>query len=259
MKGVVEASRVVLAVASAAMVTKGGAAAQDIDFVDAFRPGERLEFEGRFGIIHLGQASMTVLPDDTVHGRAARHFELAISANLAGLYRIDDRFESWVDLRDGLSRRFVQDYDESNQQHRNEYEIFPDSGFYRQSEIDSAIPTVADPLDETAFLYWVRTLDMEVGDTLMLDRYFRPDRNPVTVAVVERDTIDVPAGRFTTLVLHPVIPDGGLLFSEEADARLWISDDDRRLVVQMKVKLMSYVTVALRLTGFVIADSVGAN
>jgi len=259
MKGVVEASRVVLAVASAAMVTIADAAAQGVDFVDAFRPGERLEFEGRFGIIRLGQASMTVLPNDTVHGRAARHLELAISANVAGVYRIDDRFESWVDSHDGLSRRFVQDYDESNQQRRNEYEIFPDSGFYRQSEVDSAIPTVADPLDETAFLYWVRTLDIEVGDTLMLDRYFRPDRNPVTVAVVERDTIDVPAGRFTTLVLHPVIPDGGLLFSEEADARLWISDDDRRLVVQMKVKLMSYVTVALRLTEFALADSAGAN
>ena len=162
-----------------------------------------------------------------------------------------------MDHRHGLSRRFVQDYNESNQVRRNEYDIFPDSGFYRQSDIDSTMPTVSDPLDETAFLYWVRTLDMEVGDTLVIDRYFRPDRNPVTVAVVERDTIDVPAGRFTTLVLHPVIPDGGLLFSEEADARLWISDDPRRLVVQMKVKLMSFVTVTLRLTEFVLADSVG--
>jgi len=257
MKEALQSSRVVLTIAFAATIAASGAAAQNIDFVDAFRPGEHLQFEGRFGIIRLGEASMTVLPDDTVHGSAARHFQLAISASLAGVYRIDDRFESWVDRRQGLSRRFVQDYNESNQQRRNQYEIFPDSGFYRQSEVDSAIPTVSDPLDETAFLYWVRTLDMEVGDTLVLDRYFRPDRNPVTVAVVERDTIDVPAGRFTAIVLHPVIPDGGLLFSEEADARLWISDDHRRLVVQMKVKLMSYVTVTLRLTEFVLADSVG--
>lgn len=251
--------RIVLSLGICAASLAAVAVAQNVDFVDAFRPGERLEFDGRFGFIRLGDASMTVMPDDTVHGLPSRHFELAISASVAGVYRLDDRFESWVDLRQGLSRRFVQDYRESNQLRRNEYEIFPDSGFYRQSDVDSVIPTVSEPLDETAFLYWVRTLDMAVGDTLVLDRYFRPDRNPVTVAVVGRDTIDVPAGRFTTLVLHPVIPDGGILFSEEADARMWISDDPRRLVVQMKVKMMGYVTLALRLTEFVLADSVGSD
>jgi hypothetical protein len=74
-----------------------------------------------------------------------------------------------------------------------------------------------------------------------------------------RETIDAPAGRFTTLVVYPIIPDGGLLFSENADARVWISDDPRRLVVQMKVKVMSYVTLALRLTDFVLADSLGTD
>ncbi|MEJ2238539.1 MAG: DUF3108 domain-containing protein, partial [Gemmatimonadales bacterium] len=79
------------------------------------------------------------------------------------------------------------------------------------------------------FLYWVRTLDLEPGDTLRSERYFRPDRNPITVAALVRDTIDVPAGRFATLVVQPTIPDGGLLFSEDAEARVWLSDDHRRL------------------------------
>jgi hypothetical protein len=172
---------------------------------------------------------------------------LTISASLLGVYRINDSFESWVDCSNGFSRRFIQDYDESNQQHRNVYDIFPDSGIFRQSGIDSTMPTVREPLDETAFLYWVRTLDLEPGDTVRLDRYFRPDRNPITISVLGRDTLDVPAGRFETVVVQPTIPDGGLLFSEEAEARVWLSDDDRRLVVQMKVKLMGFATVALRL------------
>ena len=259
MKAVVLSVSVVLALGFCAAIPGTVAVAQNVDFVDAFRPGERLEFEGRFGIIRLGEATMTVMPDDTVRGLPSRHLQLAITASVAGVYRLDDRFDSWVDHRYGLSRRFVQDIRESNQLRRSEYEIFPDSGFYRQSDVDSVLPTVSEPLDETAFLYWVRTLDMDVGDTLVIDRYFQPDRNPVTVAAVERDTIDVPAGRFTTIVLHPVIPDGGLLFSEEADARIWISDDPRRLVVQMKVKMMSYLTLALRLTEFVLADSVGSD
>jgi len=190
---------------------------------------------------------MTVQPPDTVHGALTSHLRLTISASLIGLYRIDDSFESRVDCTTGFSRRFIQDHDESNQQHKNVYDIFPDSGFFRQSGIDSVMLTVKEPLDETAFLYWARTLDLEPGDTLRLNRYFRPDRNQITIAVLERDTLDVPAGRFATLVVQPTIPDGGLLFSEEAEARVWLSDDERRLVVQMKLKLLGFATVALRL------------
>ncbi len=221
---------------------------------ERFPVGEQLLFEGKYGIISLGDASMAVLPPDTVQGALSRHLQLTINANLIGLFRINDSFESWVDCTMGFSRRFIQDYDESNQQHQNVYDIFPDSGFYRQSEIDSVIPTVAEPLDETAFLYWVRTLDLEVGDTLRLDRYFRPDRNPITIAVLGGDTLDVPAGRFETIVIQPTIPDGGMLFSEDAEARVWISNDDRRLVVQMKVKLMGFATVALRLKEFEVPE-----
>ena len=221
--------------------------AQQRDLGSAFAPGERLVFEGKFGLIRLGQASMEVLADDTVRGEPARHLVLSISASLLGVYRLDDRFESWVSRNTHRSLRFVQEYDESNQQRRNEYEILPDSGYYRQSGIDSPFRTVAEPLDETALLYWVRTLDLVPGDTIVVDRYFRPERNPVSIAVLERDTVDVPAGRFATVVLHPEVPDGGLLFSPEAEARIWISDDDRRLVVQMKVQLMSHVTITLRL------------
>jgi len=224
--------------------------AQQSGLGTAFHPGERLDFEGKFGLIRLGRARMEVLGDEPIRGEPASHFLLSISASLAGIYRIDDRFESWVSRDRDWSLRFVQQYDESNQQRRNQYEILPDSGYYRQSGTDSLFATVSAPLDETALLYWVRTLPLEPGDTLVVDRYFRPDRNPVTIAVLERDTVDVPAGEFPSVVLHPVVPDGGLLFSPEADARIWISDDERRLVVQMKIKLLSHVTVTLRLQEF---------
>jgi hypothetical protein len=230
------------------------ASGQTTPFPMQFEPGEQLTFTGRWGFLPLGEASMSVLPDDSVRGVQTRHFQLVIRANLSGVYRLNDRFESWVGHTDGLSRRYVQDYDESSQHRRNEYVILPDSGYYRRSGIDSSFPTVPEPLDETAFLYWVRTLKFEPGDSLVLNRYFRPDRNPVRITVLKRDTIDVPAGRFETVVIHPVIPDGGVLFSEAAESLLWITDDNRRLVVQIRAKLAGYVTVSLRLSQFELPD-----
>ena len=227
------------------------AAAQSPDFPQQFPPGEYHAFKARYGLISLGEASMAVLHDDTVRGELTRHLRLAIRGRIPAVYSIDDQFDSWVSLRDGLSRRFVQGYDESNQDGRNEYAIWPDSGFYRQSGDAASFRTVAEPLDDTAFLYWVRTLGLAPGDTLRLERYFRPERNPVAIVVLGRDTLDVPAGRFETLVLHPVIPDGGILFSEEANSRIWISDDERRIVVQIKATLGKYFTVALVLKEYV--------
>lgn len=212
---------------------------------EQFVPGETLEFEGRFGPIRLGRAYMEVLGVDSVRGEPTLHFRFRLDANLAGVYRIQNRFDSWVGLEDFLSRRFVQEFNESTQQRTNEYEIYPDSGFYTRPDVDTALTTSVDPLDDTAFFYFVRTLNLVPGDSLAFDRYFRPDRNPVIIQVLEKDTVDVPAGRFTTTVIHPIIKGGGI-FKESSEGRMWITDDERRLIVQMKIKF-GFGTVTLRL------------
>lgn len=214
---------------------------------DRFPVGERLLFDGKFGPIRLGRASMHVVGLDTVRGDPTIHFRFLMNANLAGLYRMNNRFDSWVGREDFYSRRFIQDYDESNQKRTNVYEIYPDSAIYTRPDVDTALASTANPLDDTAFFYFVRTLDLEPGQRFEFNRYFRPDRNPVIIEVLERDTIDVPAGRFETVVIHPIIKGGGI-FKESANARMWISDDPRRLIVQMKSNF-AFGTVTLRLTG----------
>jgi hypothetical protein len=59
-----------------------------------------------------------------------------------------------------------------------------------------------------------------------------PDRNPVRLDVLKRDTIDVPAGRFAALVIRPVIKSKGV-FSKDGNAQVWISDDRDHVVLQM--------------------------
>jgi hypothetical protein len=46
----------------------------------------------------------------------------------------------------------------------------------------------------------------------------------------------VPAGQFTTVVLQPSFKTKGI-FSENGQAELWLTDDDRRIMVQLKTKL----------------------
>ncbi|HEU4989874.1 MAG TPA: DUF3108 domain-containing protein, partial [Gemmatimonadaceae bacterium] len=89
---------------------------------------------------------------------------------------------------------------------------------------------------EAAFLYYIRTLPLRVGLDTTFSDYFRADRNPVRLRVLRREHIHVPAGEFDAIVVQPIIKSKGI-FSENGRAEVWLSDDDRRIMLQMKSKL----------------------
>jgi hypothetical protein len=162
--------------------------------------------------------------------------------------------ESWVRAHDFTSLRFVQDFVENEKPKHRSFEIFPDSGFYRESGRDTTFATVTDPLDDAAFFYFVRVTPLEVGKKYVFERYFRKDKNPVTIEVVKREKMELPDGREVhCLVLHPVIDTKGL-FSKRSDTRIWLTDDAQRLPVQIRSKF-PFGTITLRLKELVVPTS----
>lgn len=216
----------------------------DGPLTDQFPVGETLVYEVKFGIVHLGSGMMHVAGIDTVHGIPTLHVVFRLQSSTF-LYRLDDRYDSWIGLDDFASRRFVQEQHEGDNDWLTRYEIFPDSGYYVQVGVDTATPSSPNPLDDAAFFYFVRTVDLQVGHRYEYDNYFRPDRNPVVLEVLKRDTLDLPAGRFPTIVVKPTIQGRGI-FEEAREPRMWLSDDARRMIVQLKIKF-SFMTLTMRL------------
>jgi hypothetical protein len=211
-----------------------------------FAPGERLSYDVHFGVLKVGTGSMEIRGIDTVRNRPAYHTTFRISGGIP-LYRVDDVFESWFATDDMSSLRFNQDQNEGTKERQHRYEIFPERRVYNDLTDDRGEqPSVADPLDDGSFVYFVRTIPLEIGKTYEFQRYFKPDRNPVTIRVLRRERVTVPAGTFDAVVIQPIIKTKGV-FSENGNAELWISDDDRRLIVQMKSKL-SFGSLDLYLT-----------
>lgn len=198
-----------------------------------FGIGERLVYDVKFGPLKVGQGTMEVLDVVSLRGREAWHTRFRVRGGIP-LYRVDDVLESWIDVAAFHSLRFVQDFDEGGKTRERRYEIFPDRAIFQEGDKPEET-SVADPLDDGSFLYFIRTIPLVVGETYEFNRYFRPDRNPVVVKVLGKETIRVPAGTFETVVIQPIIKSRGI-FSENGQARLWLSDDPSRIMVQMKTK-----------------------
>lgn len=213
-----------------------------------FDTGERLTYDVRFGGIKVGTGRMEVVGTQDVRGREAWHTRFTVTGGIP-FYKVNDRLESWIDTRTFESLRFVQNLEEGSRDKDRHFEIYPERATYTEKgEIEHA-PSVDDPLDDGAFMYFVRTIPLEVGSTYEFNRYFRPDRNPVQIRVLRRETVTVPAGTYKTVVIQPIIKSKGI-FSEKGHAEMWLTDDPRRLLVQMKTDL-SIGSLNLYLRGYV--------
>lgn len=210
-----------------------------------FPVGERMRYQARYGPFSVGEAVLEVAGIDTVRGIESVRLRFDIEAG-ALTYDLDQTSLSWVGRADFHSRRFEQRTVENDRKRHNLFEIFPESGFYRQDGIDTALTTVEHPLDDTAFLYWVRTVPFAIGQRYEYRRYFRPDRNPVIIQVLKRERVKVAGKKWNALVVRPSIPQGRGIFAENSDTRMWISDDDNRVVLAI-VSTFSFGTVTMKL------------
>lgn len=210
-----------------------------------FKVGERLDFTARLGMLKLGEASMQVASLDTVRGEPTFLFRFRLEGGNF-LFRIKNVIESWTTVDGFRSLRFHNDNSENDRTYLREYDIFPDSGFYRQHGKEGTQPTPKQPLDDASLLYFVRTTPLEVGQVYRFDKYFINEKNPLIVRVLKAETMELPDGsKVECLVLNPVIDDKGM-FADRAEARLWITNDARRIPVQIRSRY-SWGTVTLRL------------
>ena len=211
-----------------------------------FGPGERSLYQVKLGGVSVGKGSMHVLGTELVHGFPTYHTQLKVAGGIP-FARVDDTFESWIDVGGLFSRRFKQDQREVSFKRKRTYEFFPEQrSLVRVDNGDTAELPTSRPLDDVSFLYYARTLPLEVGQTYTLNQYFKEDGNPVVLKVLRKERIRVPAGTFETIVVRPIIKTKGL-FSEGGEAEVYFTDDERRIMVQMRSRVPVVGSISLHL------------
>lgn len=201
-----------------------------------FEVGEAFTYDVRFGAIKVGTGRMRVLGREPIRGRDTWRVRFNVSGGTF-FYKVNDTYESWMDVETLNALQYVQDLNQGSRDRQRTFEMFPERSTYRELERGGEErPSVPNPLDDGSFFFFVRTVPLEVGKTYTFNRYFRPDRNPVIIRVLRRERVKVPAGTFDAIVLQPIIKTSGI-FSEGGQAEIWLTDDDKKMMLQMKSRL----------------------
>src|SRR4030095_1588445 len=199
-----------------------------------FSVGERFTYDVKLGPFKAGRGSMEVTSMDTVRGRATWHTVFRVKGGILG-YHADNTMESWMDTLTGSSLQFTQDFEQTGTDRKKHYDIFPERAVFQEPNKPEQ-PAVSEPLDDAAFIYFVRTVPLEIGRTYSFDRYFKPGANPVRIKVLRRETVKVPAGTYQDIVVQPMIKSKGI-FSENGKAETCSAEDATRIMFQLKADL----------------------
>ena len=213
-----------------------------------FGPGERLTYNVKIGIINSGSAHMEVLGIDSIREEPSYHLEMSLKGSLLfGAVQVNDHYQSWLGTRSVSSHRYISDVNQLTYSRYRNFEFRPEEMSWEETESgDMGRLATALPLDDISFLYFVRTLPLEIGQTYTLPRYFKKECNPVVIKVEGKKVVEVPAGTFNTIVVRPIIKTRGL-FSEGGEAELYLTDDDNKHLVYLRSKIPIVGSVTLHL------------
>lgn len=217
----------------------------------AFGLKEKCVFNVNYGFVTAGIASFSIPEIKTISGRQAYRvkFEVNSVPSFDWFFKVRDRYESYIDVEGIFPWRFERHIREGN--FSNDFTAFFDhrkqiaitgSGKYK-------IPFQCHDI-VSAFFYF-RTLDlskMKKGDKVHLENFYDDKVYKLDVVYHGKETVTVPAGTFNCVVVEPLVLEGGL-FKNEGTITIWLTDDDNKLPVKVKTKVI-IGSIDAELTGY---------
>lgn len=156
----------------------------------------------------------------------------AYSTGVVGqVYPVMDIIESFMDVDSFYSWFFRKDVKESS--FRDKYSIRFDQRKHRAiREGHFDVETYLRVQDILSAFYFVRTLDFEPGDTIPVPFHDNGGNYPILVVIHRREEVEVPAGKFNSVVVEPILKVEGL-FKRKGRMFIWLTDDSRKMPVKM--------------------------
>ncbi len=200
---------------------------------------ESFGFEVYWGGMVVGRARIAVLPTTDSNQFVVRTTAKANNA-IQSIYPVRDTVESWIRVSDGQPLRFHKRLNEGSYSasvrldfDRRE-KVVRVKGGHRKGQAPDTVVAIPDQVhDLLSAFHAVRSAELVPGKSITLAivdnrKLFKQ----VEVACVGRETVELDHGTFQTLVIEPRLH-GDALFKSKGKLKIWLTDDTRRMPVQM--------------------------
>lgn len=204
----------------------------------AFGVGEEIHYEVRFGVVNAGSAVMAVDGITERDGRAVYELRSHAESNkvFSLVHRVDDHVRSWMDVQLLRSLGFEKRVQEGD--YRKEEDVRFDYGTQQATYDDGKQIEIGTHVqDMLSAVYYLRTLNIEVGRPLTIDAHDGGKNYPLEIRVYGEERISTPAGEFDCLLVEPVMQSEGL-FRRQGRLFIWITKDERKIPVRMRSKIV---------------------
>lgn len=223
----------------------------NIPDVRPFSQGELLTFNIRYGIIHAGTATMKITTTKFQDSIKIYHIQTtAVSASgFSWIYKVNDVVNSYVDYEKFYPIRFEKKLREGGYKADLSTDYFPKDSLAKVETIrytsemkikkkefyDVYVPPFSQ--DVLSSFYYIRLKDLKVGSSIFLTNHEKKTVYDMEVIVHKKETIEVEAGKFRCILVEPIIKGEGL-FKKKGRLRIWLSDDEYKIPIQMKSEVL---------------------
>jgi hypothetical protein len=90
--------------------------------------------------------------------------------------------------------------------------------------------------DTLSSFFFFRSMPMQVGKSYFIEVFDCKKLWSTEVQVLRHEEIEIPLGKFKTVLIKPIMKYNGI-FARTGDVFIWLTDDERRIPVQMKSKV----------------------
>ncbi len=200
-------------------------------------PGESLQFAVEWRLIHAGDARLSA-------GGSQARLQLQSVGLVSMLYRVDDLYSvqmgdnfcaaaSTLTANEGLRSRETRiTYDSQRRKASYQERDLKRNVNLASSEVD--IPPCVHEI--VGGLYQLRALRLPPGKTAEIAITDGKKTAMARVEAQQQETVQTPAGKFKTIRYEAYLFNN-VLYRRSGRLHIWLTDDDRRLPVQIRARL----------------------
>lgn len=228
---------------------------------NAFKPGEKLEFEINYGFVTAGSAIMQLEPNTTeINGRKCYviNISVASSSSFEFIYKFRTTYKCYIDAEGIFPWLVEQEKIEGkvNKNSRTEFDHVNLKAIITENEPNKPQTQTEKPiekyaLDDISVFFYARTFDFtnkKAGDIVYFPYFVKDQTKQLGIKFIGRETTEVPAGEFKCMLVQPMLKESALA-SKVDDIIVWLTDDEYKMPVKIQMSII-IGSVKVELTNF---------